>query len=241
MDSLSFPDCIPAEKGFVNFFGTRQSPAVLINKVQVGQVTPVPPDYPCVVSLKQVHGKEVIVLDSPDSVKTSALRDGDALVTNQPDVLLVVRTADCVPVLMVDIERRVVAAVHAGWRGAVAGVVIETLSVLSQRFGSKRDQIRVGIGPSIGPCCFEVDEPVLRPLKEHFPFWEEEVVQPTSLTHAMLDLKALIRCQLTKAGIKSEAVCVSQDCTQCDAMRFFSYRREGTVIGTMMSGIMIHA
>ncbi|MGB0910116.1 MAG: peptidoglycan editing factor PgeF [Nitrospirales bacterium] len=240
MDSLSFPDCIPVEKGFDHFFGTRQSPAPLINILRVGQVTPVPPDYPHVISLKQVHGKDVAVFDKPVDVATPIPSDGDALVTNQPNVLLVVRTADCVPVLMVDVERRVVAAVHAGWRGAVAGIVPDTLLVLSERFGSIRDQIRVAIGPSIGPCCFEVDEPVLRPLKEQFSF-STDVLKTISSTHAKLDLKALIRYQLTEAGIEADAMRWSQDCTQCDAKRFFSYRREGQVNGTMISGIMMKA
>ena len=238
MDSLSFPDCIPAKKGFVHFFGTRQSPASLINQVRVGQVTTVPPDFPSVISLKQVHGTNVVVFDDPVDVDNPVLQDGDALVTSLRNVLLVVRTADCVPVLIADIEQKVVAAVHAGWRGAVAGIVLETLSVLKQRYGTKLEHIRVSIGPSIGICCFEVDDPVIRPIKQHFPFWDE-VLAPTSATHAKVDLKQLVMCQLKHQGISTGSIRRSDDCTHCDADRFFSYRREGQVNGTMISGIMI--
>ena len=237
-DSLSFSDCIPAEKGFVHFFGTRQSPASLINTVQVGQVVSAPPDYPSVVSLKQVHGTDVIVIDESIDVGFSMTHEGDALVTTQPNVLLVVRTADCVPVLVADIHQHVIAAVHAGWRGAVAGVVLETLAVFTQRHGAKKEHLRVGIGPSIGSCCFEVDDPVIRPIKERFPFWSE-VLKPISPTHAKVNLKGLIFHQCLQAGISSTAICQSEDCTQCDANRYFSYRREGRVNGTMLSGIMM--
>ncbi len=237
-DSLSFSDCIPAEKGFFHFFGTRQNPASLINKVQVGQVTPVPPDYPYVISLKQIHGRDVVVFDEPIDVDSSMTYEGDALVTTQPNVLLVVRTADCVPVLVADIERQVIGAVHAGWRGAVAGIVLETLAVLTQRHGAKKEHLRVVIGPSIGSCCFEVDDPVIRPIKERFSFWPD-VLKPTSSTHAKVNLKGLVFHQLLQAGISSSAIRQSDDCTQCDANRYFSYRREGRVNGTMLSGIMM--
>ncbi len=238
MDSLSFPDCIPAEKGFVHFFGTRQSPATLINKVQVGQVTPVPPDYPCVISLRQVHGKDVVVFDDPLDVDTPIAQEGDALVTSQPNILLVVRTADCVPVLCADIKQKVVAAVHAGWRGAVAGIVHETISVLTRRYGTKEQHLRAAIGPSIGMCCFEVDLPVITPIKENFHFGAD-VLRPISSTHAMLDLREFVRLQLVDQGIAPHAICRSEACTQCNTDRFFSYRREGQVNGTMMSGIMV--
>ncbi|WP_447969301.1 peptidoglycan editing factor PgeF [Nitrospira sp. M1] len=238
MDSLSFPECIPAEHGFVHFFGTRQSPAALVNTVQVGQVTPVPPDYPLVISLKQVHGKSVLVFDEPLD-GNATLAEGDALVTSQPQVLLVVRTADCVPVLFADLQLRVVAAVHAGWRGAVAGIVEETLSTLKDRYGTKTEHLRVAIGPSIGACCFEVDGPVISPIKAQYPYWAK-VVSPISSTHAKVDLKELIFQQLQHQGIALAAISKSDACTQCDANRFYSYRREGRVNGTMLSGIMIN-
>lgn len=238
MDSLSFPECFPSEHGFVHFFGTRQSPAALVKTVQVGQVTPVPPDYPCVISVKQVHEKTVLVFDEPLDANSTIAQEGDALVTRQPNVLLVVRTADCVPVLFADLKLRVVAAVHAGWRGAVAGIVGETISVLKHQYGTKEEHLRVAIGPSIGACCFEVDDPVISPIKANYPFWNK-VLMPTSATHAKVDLKELILQQLQHQGIAVTSISRSDACTQCDASKYFSYRREGRVNGTMLSGIMI--
>jgi len=204
----------------------------------VGQVTPVPPDYPLVISVKQVHGKTVLVFDQPLDANATITQEGDALVTSQPNVLLVVRTADCVPVLVVDLKLRVVAAIHAGWRGAVAGIVGETLSVLKHQYGTKEKHLRVAIGPSIGACCFEVDDPVISPIKLRYPFWNK-VLQPTSSTHAKVDLKELILQQLLQQGIALTAISRSDACTQCDETQFFSYRREGRVNGTMLSGIMV--
>ena len=157
----------------------------------------------------------------------------------QPHLLLVVRTADCVPVLLADINRRAIAAVHAGWRGAVAGIVPATLSVLENRFGTKPKDVRAAIGPSIGVCCFEVDHPVITPLKEQYSYWSD-LLMPVSSTHSKLDLRKLVTHQLRHYGLTSEAISRSEDCTQCDATRFFSYRREGRVNGTMISGIMIN-
>ncbi|GJL53757.1 MAG: hypothetical protein NPIRA02_08890 [Nitrospirales bacterium] len=238
VDALSVPEHIPAEGGFVHFFGTRQSPAVLVKTVHVGQVTPVPPDFPSVISVKQVHGKSVLVFDDPLASHATLTQEGDALVTSQPHVLLVVRTADCVPVLFADLQNRVVAAVHAGWRGAVAGIVGETLATLTQRYGTHAEHLRVAIGPSIGPCCFEVDGPVIDPIKAHYPYWAK-VISPVSSTHATVDLKEFIVQQLQHQGIALAAISKSAACTQCDASRFFSYRREGRVNGTMLSGIML--
>ena len=240
MESLSFPECIPAERGFVHFFGTRQSPASLMNNVQVGGVASVPPDYPYVISLKQVHGTQTLVCDNPEDLKISGTLEGDALVTSCSNVLLVVRTADCVPVLLADIERKAVAAVHAGWRGTVGGIVQKTMSGLTEQYGTKPTDLRAAIGPSIGACCFEVDGPVMGPIKKQ---WSSvsEVLRPISATHAMLDLKRLIYHQLREAGVPAEAIRQSTHCTHCDDTRYFSYRREGRVNGTMSSGIMIQS
>lgn len=239
MDALQFPECFPAERGFEHFFGTRHSPASLINKVQVGRRTSVLPDYSCVMSLKQVHGTNVVVVNGQEHEYSDPIQEGDALVTNQAQVLLIVRTADCVPVLMADVKQKVVAAVHAGWRGAVAGIVPATLAVMKSRFGTESQDVHAAIGPSIGVCCFEVDDPVITPLKANFPFWSD-VLTLTSEIRGKLNLKALVVQQLVVEGVGNDAISQSQDCTHCQPDQFYSYRREGEVNGTMLSGIMVH-
>ena len=120
-----------------HFFGTRNAPVGLNAHIQLGQVTGGPPEFPFIAALKQIHGTRVVVLKSHMVPGTLEQTEGDALVTNQPQTLIVVRTADCVPVLLVEKARGVVGAIHAGWRGAVAGIVTETIQACVEEFGAK--------------------------------------------------------------------------------------------------------
>lgn len=191
-----------------------------------------------VVSVEQVHGTDVLVLDRP--VEDGEVFPGgwDAIVTDQAGLLLTVRTADCVPLLLYDPGQRVVAAVHAGWRGAVAGIVPKSIETMRARFGSEPAALEVGIGPSVGPCCYEVDAPVLSRLREQFSEWRQ-VVAPISPETAMLDLRALVRRQAEREGVQPNRIRAVRVCTVCHPGLFYSYRREGQVNGTMVSGIML--
>ena len=162
------------------------------------------------------------------------------LLTNQPGLLLVVRTADCVPVLLVDQKIGVIGAIHAGWRGAVGGIVPKAIQTCVERFGSDLTHIDIAIGPSIGSCCYEVDAPVISPLRTAYPDWVG-VLQETTANKGMLDLKKLIWHQVLASGISEDQVERLEQCTHCRDDLFFSYRREGKVNGTMMSGIMLSA
>ncbi|MGC4096766.1 MAG: peptidoglycan editing factor PgeF [Nitrospira sp.] len=187
-------------------------------------------------SVKQVHGTEALVVDRAVAPTDRFVGGWDALVTDQPGIMVAVRTADCVPVLLHDPKRRVVAAVHAGWRGAVAGIVPKTLALLKSRFGSRPEQIRISIGPSAGVCCYEVDKPVLDRLGQGFPDWEK-VVRTSKDGKAHLDLKALLKEQALAIGTIPTSITTVNLCTMCHADLFFSYRREGKVNGTMISAI----
>lgn len=191
-----------------------------------------------VVSVNQVHGSDVLVLDRAVAPGETFTGGWDALVTDQPHVLLTVRTADCVPVLIHDPRKGVVAAVHAGWRGAVDGILMKTLQVLKNRFRCDPVSLRVGIGPSAGPCCYEVDAPVLERLRAGFSRWPM-VTREVGANKAMLDLRGLVRRQAESAGVLGEHVRTAGACTVCHPDLFFSYRREGAVRGTMVSGIML--
>lgn len=191
-----------------------------------------------VVSVRQVHGTEALILDRPVEAGATFHGGWDALLTNQPGVLLTVRTADCVPVLFHDPMRKVVAAVHAGWRGTVAGIIPNTLFLMQKHFNSDPECVRMAIGPSAGACCYEVDEQVLEPLRTKYPYWPS-VVRETSRTKALLDLKELIRRQAQAAGLNGDRLWSVNVCTICHPALFYSYRREGTVKNTMVSGIML--
>lgn len=187
-------------------------------------------------SVKQVHGTEALVVDRALSSTDRFVGGWDALVTDQPGIMVAVRTADCVPILMHDPKRRVVAAVHAGWRGAVAGIVSKTLELLQSRFGSCLEHVRISIGPSAGVCCYEVDEPVLDHLYQGFPDWNK-VVRTREEGKRHLDLKALVKEQALALGAAPKSITTINLCTICHEDLFFSYRREGKVNGTMVSAI----
>jgi len=223
-----------------HFFGTRQVPAGLQASIQLGEVTTGPPSFPTIASLKQIHSTRVVVFDS--QVKAGVMPEGeaDALVTNQPELLLVVRTADCVPVLLVDHKTGVIGAIHAGWRGAVGGIVPKTIQTCVEQFGADVSHMHVAIGPSIGLCCYEVDAQVISPLRTGYPDWLG-VLQETKTGKGMLDIKKLIWHQILASGIPEHQVERIEHCTRCREDLFFSYRREGKVNGTMMSGIMLPA
>lgn len=221
-----------------HFFGTRQMPVGLQASIQLGEVTTGPPSFPFIASLKQTHSTRVAVFDGPVKAGVMSQGEGDALVTNQPQFLLVVRTADCVPVLLLDHETGVIGAIHAGWRGAVGGIVPKTIQTFVEHFGSNVAHMHLAIGPSIGPCCYEIDAQVIEPLHTHYPDWLG-VLQETTVGKGLLDLKKLIWHQILASGIPEHQVERIEECTRCRDDLFFSYRREGKVNGTMMSGIML--
>lgn len=234
---ITVPTFAPPRSGVRHFFGTRRHAERL--NVEIGiPVRPVRglPDSAWLLSVKQVHGTDALVVDRSVTAEDRFHGAWDALVTDRPGVMVAVRTADCVPILVHDPQRRVVAAIHAGWRGAVAGIVPKTVALMATRFRSDPTGLRVSIGPSAGVCCYEVDEPVLNQLGHCVSSWQE-VVRDHRNGRAHLDLKRLIRRQLHEVGVRAESVTTVNLCTICHDELFFSYRREGKVLGTMVSGI----
>lgn len=234
---ITVPAFAPARSRVRHFFGTRGHATGLNFDVGIPvQGARGTGRSSWMLSVKQVHGTDALVVDRGLTPADRFHGGWDALVTDQPGVMVAVRTADCVPVLVHDSKRLVVAAIHAGWRGAVAGILPKTISLMESRFGSSPEDLRVSIGPSAGVCCYEVDEPVLNELRREFPDWEK-VVRGHRGGKAHLDLKSLIREQALAAGTGSESISAVNLCTICHQSLFFSYRREGKVIGTMVSAI----
>jgi YfiH family protein len=237
---ITLPSFATEENGVEHFFGTRHSPV----EARPGIVTvPKPLSFgsrgpTALISVKQVHGTDVLIVDRPVSHGECFEGGWDALVTDQPGLAVTVRTADCVPVLIHDPVHRAVAAIHAGWRGAVAGIVPKTIAALAQRFGSTACSLRMAVGPSAGPCCYEVDEPVLKKLRDVFPDWRL-VVNGQGGPKGLLDLREFVRRQALMTGLTEAAIAVANACTICHPSLFFSYRREGAVKHTMVSGIAL--
>lgn len=158
----------------------------------------------------QVHGREVTVVE-PD---TEPRPRCDVLVTRSPEKTLMLRFADCTPVLLADPGRRAVAAVHAGWRGTAVRAAGAAVQALRDVCGSRSSDIVAGIGPAIGPCCYTVGQDVREAFSD----------RPHLFSDGKLDLWQANREALTEAGIPADNIEVAGICTRCESDRFFSHR-----------------
>ncbi|WP_292660420.1 peptidoglycan editing factor PgeF [Nitratifractor sp.] len=188
------------------------------------------------VSVMQVHGDGIHRIDEAWEIGWRSLEDApraDALLTDRPGVVLTILTADCVPILLADPRRRVVGAVHAGWRGTAAGIVAKTVAAMCEGYGCDPREIYAAIGPSIGGCCYEVGEEVA----EAFGGTEGALLRSDGRWH--LDLKEANRLQLLASGVTAGRIECSPVCTACERERFFSYRAEEGCSGRFASCIML--
>lgn len=198
---------------------------------------------------EQVHSNHVVVVTEEHRGKgrltrESAIQDTDALITNIPDVWLTSFYADCVPLFFVDPVQRVVGLAHAGWKGTVTEIAAKTIEAMQNTYQSKPEEIRTSIGPSIGSCCYEVDEHVMQhvlPLVDKFDVTEQDtpiyMAKPNG--KYMLDLKQFNRHIMIKAGILPTNIECSTWCTSCHEENFFSHRRDQGKTGRMISWIAL--
>jgi YfiH family protein len=224
--------------GVRHFFGTRHHTGTVAYETGVPAKTRDVGGQSWMLSVKQVHGTDALIVDRPLTGSDRFQGGWDALITDQPGVTVAVRTADCVPVLVYDRRRKVAAAIHAGWRGALAGIVPKTIQLMIARFSTDEADVRVSIGPSAGSCCYEVDEAVLEPLRSGSTEWSS-LLKDRRGNRAKLDLKALVKRQAAQIGIDRDHITTVNLCTICHPHLFFSYRREGRVNGTMLNGITL--
>jgi purine-nucleoside/S-methyl-5'-thioadenosine phosphorylase / adenosine deaminase len=201
-----------------------------------------------VLAARQVHGARVLAPEdvepaepAPDEHRTASFSDdlpaGDALVSASADVLLTVRTADCVPILLVAPRARAVAAVHAGWRGLLAGVVRSTLTALSERYGAPAAEVRAAIGPAIGGCCYEFGAEHRASFTAALGAESERAWRQRRGTRPHLDLRLLCRVALAAAGVSAEAISIVGPCTAEHPEELHSYRRDGPAAGRQVSYI----
>ncbi len=183
-------------------------------------LTPLGLDPGRVVSPWQVHGAAVEIVGS-EHVGTIC-PETDALITAAPEVPLMMRFGDCAPVLLCDPVRRVVGMAHAGWRGVVAGVVEASVRTMTQQLSCDVSDIWAGIGPTIGPCCYEVGADVAGKIAGACPAGANVVHRVDGQVHA--DLPAAVEAQLRAAGV--ERIEQAHLCTSCRVDEFFSHRAE---------------
>jgi YfiH family protein len=170
---------------------------------------------------RQAHGAEVAEARAGGSVGRA-----DALISDRPGLPLAIFTADCLPIVLFDPAGDRLALVHAGWRGTAQSVARVAADALT-RAGAPRERLLAAIGPSIGPCCYEVDLPVIQRLESAFPGAWPAWVTPAGPEKWMLDLWKANEEQLRSAGVDPSRIDNPRLCTACRLDLFFSYRREG--------------
>ena len=176
-----------------------------------------------IITAKQVHGDTIL----PVSSATEKLAGiGDGLMTDAPNLCVGVMAADCVPILFAEPTRKIAAAVHAGWRGTAAGIAPRAVALMKEAYGIDPAALHVAMGPSIGPCCYEVGPEVAEQIAAN---WREELKgawRPHGIK-GRLDLRTLNEAQLLGAGIPQPHIQKIGPCTACHNGDFFSYRKEG--------------
>jgi YfiH family protein len=232
--TITIPAFAEGMGGVTHVFGTRSAcPPDEFGEVDSGLHT---------VAVRQVHGTEALILHrrmTEAEVREAASAKGfDAIITDRPRTWVTVRTADCVPILLIGADHGIVASVHAGWRGTVEGIAGKVIRLMHDIFGCTPSLLRAAIGPSIGRCCYEVDEPVMKPLKRAFPYWSE-ALEETTAGRGQLDLRRLNRLALEEAGVDPGRIAAVNLCTACHPDLFYSYRRDGKATRHMTSGIAL--
>jgi YfiH family protein len=202
-----------------------------------------------VVLMHQTHGDRIITIDSDHHgiITTSPVLPEeahacDALVTNRQEIAIGVKTADCVPLFLVDRVKRVIGVVHAGWRGTALNIAGQAVDVFVDRFSSQPGDILATIGPAIGPCCYEVDADVYEALTIYTKGVGAPFLHPGAAKDRwMLDLRAVNRCQLEQRGVPAENIFSTPHCTSCRSDVFFSHRRDHGHTGRHVSFLMLKA
>ncbi|MFH1076512.1 MAG: peptidoglycan editing factor PgeF [Pseudomonadota bacterium] len=172
---------------------------------------------PNIVSARQVHGTKVRIFSCKET--SEQVEDADALITDIPGSLLLVKAADCQAIIIYDPKKKVAANVHSGWRGSVGNIAGKTVANMTETYGCQPQSLICGIGPSLGPCCAEYKNHV-----ECFPVWFKE--HETSENH--FNFWEITNKQLQESGVLPNNIITSGICTKCNMDKFYSYRGEQT-------------
>lgn len=194
-----------------------------------------------IVSANQVHGDFVRLATPADQGSGLFFEpdyECDALITDTPNLPLIIFTADCSPVLLYDPAVRAVGAAHAGWKGTALGVAGKTVKEMVRQFGSNPSHIKAAIGPGVGPCCFETDSDVPEAMRKAMGADANAYIRPVG-DKWHVDLKGINAYWLRQAGVLPENVSVSNECTACNTDKYWSFRKMGADRGSLGSIIML--
>lgn len=181
---------------------------------------------------RQVHGTDVINVVDPALPTSTRPPEADALVTAQRDVALAIFTADCVPIFILDVTTPAIGIAHAGWRGTLARIAVDTLARMETLFGTVAANCRIHLGPSIQKCCYTVSADLLTQFTDHFG---STVGNGTNLSLQSANVN-----QLVEIGLPTAAISVSPFCTACRTDLFYSHRAENGQTGRMLSFVRLN-
>lgn len=197
-----------------------------------------------IVAANQVHGDKIYIADTNDRGKgaceqDTVIKETDALITQDSGVALIAFYADCVPIMFLDPKEKVIAIVHAGWKGTVLKIGQKTVNKMNKEFGCRPENILAAICPSIGPCHYEVDLPVITQVKNNFPTQWEKILELKGEERAQLNLWEANRLGLLEAGLLDKHIMVAEICTYCNPELLYSYRYNKGKTGRLAGIIML--
>lgn len=190
---------------------------------------------------QQVHGNKVAVVTESQAGAgfldyANSIPDTDAMITNVPELPLMLFFADCTPILLADPVHKAVGIAHGGWKGTFASIVEKTVRAMEREYHSCPKDILAAIGPSIGSCCYQIGDDLAEKFKENFPEFQREILSG-SKGNIHLDLQKANTLQLLRAGLKPEHIENAHVCTCCCSEQFFSYRADNGKTGRIAAVI----
>ncbi|AOR24912.1 peptidoglycan editing factor PgeF [Clostridium taeniosporum] len=185
-----------------------------------------------IVYLNQVHSDKILIYNN-ENINNE---EGDAIVTNNKNVIVGAFTADCVPIILIDEVKKVCAAIHSGWRGTYESITLKTIEKMQSKFNCNSNNIKAYIGPHIRKCCYEVSEE----LKEKFLNKKKNINKEDMFNKRNLSLQECILDDLRNSGVKEENINILELCTHCSKeIKLHSYRKSNGSYGRMFSFIIL--
>ncbi len=224
--NLGFQTCLPGGQG------SDDKKSVLANRQRLCAALGIKLDN--LVLGSQVHKSNSAIVTRAEAGhgtldRESALAETDALLTKETGLGLVTLSADCPLLLCYDPSKKVIATIHASWKGMIRGIIPKTINEMKQRFKSEPRDILVGIAPSIGPCCYEVKADFIKRMSEYHVLTKDFIQARKHKVY--FDLWGMAYSELIRAGLKPEHIEVARICTSCHPDYFYSYRRDGSRAG----------
>jgi len=193
---------------------------------------------------RQTHSDNIMKVETRDKQsglysKENAIEDNDGFIVSETGICPVVMTADCVPVILFDPVNKVAGVFHAGWRGTVKLIVQKGLLKMVNEFGTDPSEVLASVGPSIGPCCYEVGDEVILEVKNVFPENNNELLRCNDNGKSHFDLWKTNKIQLIMAGVKEKNIIICDTCTYHNPDILFSWRYSAGKTGRMAAGVFL--